>query len=603
VNSKKIEKKIKKNQIFQGIRVLTVVVCFLTAGLAYGAFEEIISTGARSQGMGEAFVALSNNADALFINPAGLMDIKKIQISTTLSFPYTFLENDMLKNGFISAAIPLMEYNAIGLGWNGFITDFYTENVFAFSYAHKLADNFTLAGTLKLLSWDSARSNFYTDGLVDFEDLNSPLLVSFDVGTLYKPSQEVSLGFVITDINQPSIVSDAAATNGVRDFLPLGLRAGAGFKIADLVMDVDYIYKYYSATEKTESTICVGAERDLSEFNLPVAVRGGINFPSLSGTNVSVGASFRDARTKDQASEKHLARVESEKTSLANMEEELKNLEAQKEQMGNQDNVVVDKKTIADLRSKNSQLNSKKENLLKSIDLINKEENVSKQKESEGMADASSQLQAKIQSDNEELKSLRSDNEVLEQALKEAADKKLVEEIKKKISKDNERIKVLENEISGLEKQYAVNKKQEDARIEKEASAHKKAEEKLKVYTDELAALNAQLESIAAQLKPVEDKQASDGINAKIASLKQKIDNKSKVVKSLDSEEIREPFNYQIDYAMIVSIMDANMLTHRISFSTSFEKPQPRKKQELQSEEPLQEEQPEAASQDTESQE
>ena len=61
--------------------LLVVLFMILTSALCSGAEYPYIYKGMRPMGMGGAFVAVSNDANALFYNPAGLADIKTIRAS------------------------------------------------------------------------------------------------------------------------------------------------------------------------------------------------------------------------------------------------------------------------------------------------------------------------------------------------------------------------------------------------------------------------------------------------------------------------------------------------------------------------------------------
>jgi len=277
--------------------LLVFLVCgvwIISGGVCRAAFEELITTGARAQGMGEAFCGIGGDVSGILINPAGIGILDKIQVSFTGSFPFLgMLENDLLMNHFAAFATPVMKGHTVGGGINYFKANKYNEMVFFGTYAYKLFEDLTVAGTLKYLSWDSAESKFYSGGVLDMEDLRWDG-ISVDAGLFYKPGENVGLGLVVTDINQPNIVS-TGSVGRCTDPLPLGLRAGASFSVFDFIVDFDYIYKYYQLRDMAYSTICLGMERDLKEIvGLPILVRGGVTFLDMAkGTNVSVGGSYR----------------------------------------------------------------------------------------------------------------------------------------------------------------------------------------------------------------------------------------------------------------------------------------------------------------------
>ena len=62
-----------------------------------------INDGARSLGMGNAFVALSDDGSAVFYNPAGLARINQLSIAASLENPYGLSD---LQSGMIAISFP-----------------------------------------------------------------------------------------------------------------------------------------------------------------------------------------------------------------------------------------------------------------------------------------------------------------------------------------------------------------------------------------------------------------------------------------------------------------------------------------------------------------
>lgn len=101
----------KKISILVPVILLMPVACFggSKAGTATAQFLKI-SVGARAVGMGEAFVAISNDALALYWNPAGLVNSEKVNFTAT----HTQWFAD-LAHGFTGVVVPFGD-NALGLG-------------------------------------------------------------------------------------------------------------------------------------------------------------------------------------------------------------------------------------------------------------------------------------------------------------------------------------------------------------------------------------------------------------------------------------------------------------------------------------------------------
>ena len=82
---------------------------FSKVGTAAAQFLKI-GVGARGAAMGEAYVALTNDVDALYWNPAGIAGIRSVGLG--VSHANWFAD---ISHNFAGLAIPLGEYDAIGL--------------------------------------------------------------------------------------------------------------------------------------------------------------------------------------------------------------------------------------------------------------------------------------------------------------------------------------------------------------------------------------------------------------------------------------------------------------------------------------------------------
>ncbi len=120
-----------------------------------------IGVGARSVGMGESFVAVANDASALFWNPAGIAEFQKNQL--LLSHINWLVD---IKHDFVGYVHHLDGTNSIGVSFSALYMDemqetteyqpFGTGNYFSFgdigvgvTYGRKMTDRFSFGITLK----------------------------------------------------------------------------------------------------------------------------------------------------------------------------------------------------------------------------------------------------------------------------------------------------------------------------------------------------------------------------------------------------------------------------------------------------------------------
>ena len=592
--NKKEPKMIKNRMEIRKLQVLastlTIVVLLFTlhfsmfTGSAKAAFEELITTGARAQGMGEAFCGVSGDVSGMLINPACIGTLDKMSASFTGSFPFLGqLENEsLLMNSYGVFSTPIMKGHTVGGGVNYFSASKYNELAVFGTYAYQLFDNLTIAGTLKYLSWKSAESQFYTAGSLDMEDDLGWGGISVDAGAFYKPAKDVGFGFALTDINQPNIVTVNAVHQAgtCTDLLPIGIRAGMSFSVYDFLVAFDYDYHYNSYYIKTSSNICLGIERDLKEFTgLPITVRGGATFLDLTeGMNWSVGASFGENRDKSEIAKLIEDDIDAQKSKLRKLEDEQEKLQGQADEMAEQlKSAPAEEKPPVNLKAESSQIKSKITALSKSIAALEKKEADAKKQEEARIAKEASlheKTQSEIQTKKDELEKLNAEKEQISQQL-EAADKKAKPALASKLAQAKSKTLSLSRSITSLKKKEQDAKKLEEARIKKEEDLHQSASNTLQAKRAELEKLEAEKEQIEPTLKAKETRKSLKSTMAKISQLKPRISSLSQSIvsseKALERSRNEEPFRYRIDYAMNILMIDAPLLTHRFSFGADFD--------------------------------
>lgn len=162
---------------------MNLIICRnLLAGL--GDFQ----VGARSLAMGGTYVALSNTADALFLNPAGLSQIIGTEISLFYQKPFGLHEVNI---GSVSASIPLWK-TRLNLGLLTLMNGLYEEQVFVLAYSRSHRDKIYYGVGLTYQS-------------VKIDKYGSDGTVGLDIGLMLPINHHLTLGFTARNINRPSI--------------------------------------------------------------------------------------------------------------------------------------------------------------------------------------------------------------------------------------------------------------------------------------------------------------------------------------------------------------------------------------------------------------
>ena len=198
------------------------------------------NVAARPAGMGGAFLAISNDVNALYYNPAGIANISK----RTASFTYL---NDLLdfNTGFVGLVEPNFGPGNLGIsvlfkdygsfkktdGTGEELGDFNSNAVsFAGSYSLEPIENMYIGASAKYLRF--AIDSYYSDAL------------AVDAGAMYSiPSQ--SLTFAVGIFNVGKSVSAFVDT---KDDLPMSVKAGFSKQLAHLPLLFSFnLYKYNDA--------------------------------------------------------------------------------------------------------------------------------------------------------------------------------------------------------------------------------------------------------------------------------------------------------------------------------------------------------------------
>jgi tetratricopeptide (TPR) repeat protein len=107
--------------------------------------------GARPLALGETFVAIADDGNASYWNPAGMPFIRRQELNSM----YNDLYGLGINNGFLSLLHPISRRHSIGGNWlyDGFDDGElgYSRNIFTLSYGFALNENFALGANLKYL--------------------------------------------------------------------------------------------------------------------------------------------------------------------------------------------------------------------------------------------------------------------------------------------------------------------------------------------------------------------------------------------------------------------------------------------------------------------
>jgi len=236
--------------------------------------------GARPAGMGNAFTAVADDANAAFWNPAGLGRIQITEIMFMYAMPYMGMENVDLGFSAVSMVVPIKE-NVFGISWTNFTSaGQYSENAFNLTYSRFISERFFIGGNIKYLGHNYEIEAGFDDPVFDSAEGNYGL--DADAGFLFCLPNKLCIGLALRNILETDLgLYDA-------DTLKKEVRGGIAFyPNEDITIAVDVDYKGSSAE------FFGGGEYWL--MNRKFALRAGTNYRNKTVNEITTGASYRQS--------------------------------------------------------------------------------------------------------------------------------------------------------------------------------------------------------------------------------------------------------------------------------------------------------------------
>lgn len=246
--------------------IAIAVLC--TSSVAWGAFFDTAGQSARAMGMGEVFLASSQDASGYWYNPAGLAKISSKQLGIGYGKPAAFISDLMTSQ--INFATPMGENGGLGLGVAyGGISE---ANEMVLSGAYGLSfGKLSIGGNVKVLRWAAeGQEDLYGGGT---DDDISKVSFSLDLSAGYSLGQLFGLddfmtGVYVRDAIMPNI-SESGDDGG-----QLPIEAGIGV----MAVKNDVCVGGDVATFDGITVFRVGAESGITGSDLKI--RGGFIYGS-----------------------------------------------------------------------------------------------------------------------------------------------------------------------------------------------------------------------------------------------------------------------------------------------------------------------------------
>ncbi len=292
-------------------------VVFIACGSAYALTADPmdLSVGARAMGMGSAYVGVAQNAETVFINPAGLGEVSSLKLTSM----YTSLL-DEVNYTVISGAYPISDdLGSVGVGvisqatgsiplYNIYGTSegngSYGENVFFVSQGVNLGKNLIPSAKDVYGGYTIKYITNSASGKGGASDLSGSG-VAADLGLLYKPKGYMSYGLSLQNI----IAGAMTYPDGEDDTIDSAMKIGAEAALMGDASDGGALYQSDANLNlamdcdmgirgEVPGTLHVGVEYQPqlgANINKMLTLRAGVNqIPAPDGnlSNITLGLGF-----------------------------------------------------------------------------------------------------------------------------------------------------------------------------------------------------------------------------------------------------------------------------------------------------------------------
>lgn len=206
------------------VLVDTLVLTFLCIGMASAAFEDL-GVGARPLGMGGAFVAVADDANAAMYNPAGL----GYMTAPEAGFTHVRMFSGIVNYNYAGIVLPLGGAGSLGasFGMLSEESDIYSEKTVAFSYSKSILEGLSLGTNLKMLNTGFGSGNPWVTDNPYFAETSASGF-TFDLGVLARPVTGLNIGLSGENL----IPADISVSETEEERVPMNLRFGLAYKLS-----------------------------------------------------------------------------------------------------------------------------------------------------------------------------------------------------------------------------------------------------------------------------------------------------------------------------------------------------------------------------------
>ncbi len=258
-------------------KVISIILITI-ASPVYSAFENV-DCGARSLGMGSAFVSIADGASSIFNNPAGIMRSSQTEIGMSYMELYELVSYSSL------SYIQKIKNNGIGIGIisSDDKDGVYQEAEIMLTYSRQIAPNFNLGTNFRYLSSYAYLDNVKLGSGKGFAvDLGSQFLLQ-DKGLSFGLALHSPIGIVFYD-RKSLLGYNEKRYYQMTDFY---YNIGASFDWASKFPALD---RLLLSGELSDNRLCLGFEWTYADI---LSIRSGLKFGNSINRALTTGLGFK----------------------------------------------------------------------------------------------------------------------------------------------------------------------------------------------------------------------------------------------------------------------------------------------------------------------
>lgn len=251
-----------------------ITVILLLGFVLFNSDGALACVGARPHGMGGAFIGVADDINAVYWNPAGLVQLEESQFTWTRTLNNRDVINydDFLAIGsydkelglaYALGYINIADYYPIGYMEDTFVFQDNKIQWLIFSIAKKITPQLSIGGNIRYMDF---RLGFETA-----EELqeDSTEFLGLDLSLFFQPNNKIAFGLLIQDVNRPEFTIFDQKMYYIRN-----VRPGFSYRINDSLLFTASIYDLLQEIPM-ENRLRVGLEQKVDQLSIRAGLENG----------------------------------------------------------------------------------------------------------------------------------------------------------------------------------------------------------------------------------------------------------------------------------------------------------------------------------------